>query len=132
MSTASKPMTYDGLSDLLNDARLQNERSGITGMLLYQQDTFLQMLEGEEDDVRALYMKLLQDKRHKGLRIVLEGQTDKRIFDNWSMGFVNMDKAGEYPEYEQYIESQLTLDAFMDGKHDAYQFIRGFSQLSRK
>ena len=132
MSTASRPMTYDDLSDLLNDARLHNKRSGITGMLLYQQDTFMQMLEGEEDNVRSLYAKLLQDKRHKALHIVHEGHTDRRIFDDWSMGFVNMDKAGEYPEYEKYIESQLVLDAFKDGEQDVYQLIRGFSQLSRK
>jgi len=31
MSAASKPMTYDALSDLLDEARMQNERRGITG-----------------------------------------------------------------------------------------------------
>jgi len=130
MSTASKPMTYDALTDLLSDARLHNVHNGITGMLLYQQDTFMQMLEGEEGDVRSLYARISQDKRHKGLHIVHEGHTDKRIFDDWSMGFVNMDKAGEYPEYAQYIESQLVLDAFKDGRQDVYQFLKGFSQLS--
>jgi hypothetical protein len=132
MSTASKPMAYDGLSSLLSEARLQNQRRGITGMLLYQQDTFMQMLEGEEDNVRSLYAKLLQDKRHKALHIVHEGHTDRRVFDDWSMGFVNMDKAGEYPEYQQYIDSQLVLDVFKDGSQDVYQFLKGFSQLSRK
>lgn len=125
-------MTYDGLSDLLSDACAQNARRGITGMLLYQQDTFMQMLEGEEENVRSLYAKLLHDKRHKALHIVHEGHADKRVFHDWSMGFVNMDKAGEYPEYEQYIDSQLVLDAFRDGSQDVYKFLRGFSQLALK
>ena len=132
MSTASRPMNYEGLSDLLKEARTENARQGITGMLLHQQDTFLQILEGEEENVRALYEKLRKDPRHSGLHIVRQGHSDRRIFEDWSMGFVNMDRAGEYPDYEQYIDKQLTLDAFREGGPDVLKYLICFNQLSQK
>ena len=132
MSTASRPMTYEELSDLLKEARAENVRRGITGMLLHQHDTFMQILEGEEQDVQALYEKLRKDPRHNGLHIVRQGKSDRRLFADWSMGFVNMDRAGEYPEYDQYIDKQLTLDTFRQGGPDVLKYLICFNQLSQE
>ena len=64
------------------------------------------------EDVRARYDRFLQDRRHTGLHVEPEGSAEKQIFDDCSMSFANMDRAGEYPEYDEYVDNQLALDAF--------------------
>ncbi len=48
VSTAVVPMRDKDLVELLHSCRLQNGRSNITGMLLYKDGHFMQVLEGEE------------------------------------------------------------------------------------
>lgn len=86
VSHAHTDMTLESLSTLLVKARVANEARMITGALLYQDRVFFQLLEGPEDDVRALYAKIEQDPRHFGCQILLDYPTNERLFPDWSMG----------------------------------------------
>ena len=130
ISTAVKPMNYDDFSALLQQCRDSNNKRGITGMLLYQNGTFMQMIEGEKQVVLDLYDKILKDDRHTGVHTVLTGDIKARNFEDWSMGFFNMDKAGEFPQYSDYINENLALRSFEPGSQDAYEFMMMFSNLN--
>ena len=130
ISTAVKPMNYDDFSALLQQCRDSNNKRGITGMLLYQNGTFMQMIEGEKQVVLELYDKILKDDRHTGVHTVLTGDIEARNFEDWSMGFFNMDKAGEFPQYSEYINENLALRSFEPGSQDAYEFMMMFSNLN--
>jgi hypothetical protein len=86
MSQAHRSMPLEALSSLLVKARAANEARLITGALLYQDQVFFQLLEGPEEEVRALYSKIKQDPRHFGCQILLDYQTNERLFPDWSMG----------------------------------------------
>ncbi len=60
VSTAVKPMIGDELVSLLEQSRARNKRHRITGMLLYSDGHFMQVLEGEEASV----MKIFEDISH--------------------------------------------------------------------
>jgi hypothetical protein len=75
---------------LLIQSRERNKDLGITGMLLYFNDTFIQLIEGGEEQVKLLYKDICNDVRHKNVITLKEGQADKRNFDNWSMGFKSL------------------------------------------
>jgi len=55
VSLASEEMTTQQLDALLTCCRLRNEKSQVTGVLVYHQREFLQLLEGEADAVNALF-----------------------------------------------------------------------------
>lgn len=129
MSSAVKPMNYDELSTLLKQCRENNPNQGVTGMLIYQKGTFLQMLEGEKQVVMDLYDKISNDERHTGVHLVLSGDIEQRNFKDWSMGFFNMDKAGEFPKYSDYIDKNLAIGSFETDSLDAYNFMVMFSKL---
>jgi Sensors of blue-light using FAD len=61
-----KPFSTEELTDLLRKSRDNNAALGITGMLLYKDGNFMQVLEGDEERVRALATKVSQDRRHRG------------------------------------------------------------------
>jgi len=129
LSTTKKPMNYDELSALLQQCRENNLKLGVTGMLLYQNETFMQMLEGEKQVVLDLYDEIKKDERHTGFHTVLEGDIGERNFEDWSMGFFNMDKAGEFPKYSEFIKENLALRSFEADFQDAYKFMLLFNKI---
>ncbi len=86
-SYAIDPFDEGSLIDLLKEARENNRLVGITGMLLYVNGKFMQVLEGNRQTVRDLYSQIINDPRHKRVTTLLEGESPTRIFDRWSMGF---------------------------------------------
>jgi Sensors of blue-light using FAD len=110
-SKAAYPFDDQALAELLAKVRPFNTEYNITGILLYGYGSFLQMLEGDDDVVRSLYyLKIARDPRHTNLKVLKEGYSSTRLFQQWAMafrplepnlfthisGFVNPDQESEY------------------------------------
>ena len=87
ISHAVHPFTQVELEQLLTSARRNNKRLGITGMLLYLNEKFIQVLEGERQAIEKVMAIIELDPRHKKLSVLLEGESSERIFKTWTMGF---------------------------------------------
>lgn len=92
ISTAVSLMTDVELKEILTVSRRNNEKAGVTGMLLYCEGTFIQLLEGDEENVHEIYSSIQQDTRHKNLIKLVVGEDETRNFADWSMGFATTDK----------------------------------------
>lgn len=86
-SHAVKPLNEPELIALLKEARDTNKKHGITGMLLYIQGKFLQVLEGNKPVVKKLFNSIAKDPRHHRVAVIMEGEYTERIFKDWTMGF---------------------------------------------
>ncbi|MBF9239299.1 BLUF domain-containing protein [Hymenobacter sp. BT683] len=86
-SLATQPFTETQLEDLLASARPFNAANQLTGLLLYSEGRFVQVLEGPEAAVRALYARIQQDPRHNHVVTVSEGPGPGRRFGEWGMAF---------------------------------------------
>ncbi|GJM28956.1 MAG: hypothetical protein DHS20C17_15910 [Cyclobacteriaceae bacterium] len=91
VSSAVKPFTPRGLKKLLIHCRDNNIENGVTGILLYLEGKFVQILEGKREVVKDLYEKIKRDRRHKEVSRILEGPMVSRNFPNFSMGFFTVD-----------------------------------------
>jgi len=80
-------MTERELLAILEASRRHNTRNNITGMLLFGDGAFLQVLEGDPITVEATYRRIEADPRHHGIIIVEDTQIDERDFGPWSMAF---------------------------------------------
>jgi hypothetical protein len=87
ISTATQPMTTEQLIALLQQSFKNNIASGVTGMMLYGNATFLQSLEGEETVVDALYEKISKDERHGGIVFLHRKTIERRQYADWTMAF---------------------------------------------
>ncbi|NNJ91228.1 MAG: BLUF domain-containing protein [Gammaproteobacteria bacterium] len=87
VSSAVWLLSEKELIDLLNKARARNISRNVTGMLLYAGGKFLQVLEGNSQDVEETYALIQKDIRHAGLQILNKETISERNFPNWSMGF---------------------------------------------
>lgn len=86
-SIASRGLTEVDISDILTTARRFNATNKITGCLLFHNDTFVQLLEGEELVVKDLYAKIKKDPRHQIVTFLAEDNNDQRVFSNFDMAY---------------------------------------------
>ena len=91
-SAQTRQLNSDELQDILTTARKRNPALKVTGMLLYQGGSFLQVLEGPRKNVETLFNKIEPDKRHKKVVKVTTFYTAERLFSDWSMGFADVTK----------------------------------------
>lgn len=91
-SIASPSLNRKDISDILEVSQQNNSKNNITGCMLYHNDAFIQILEGDQKTVEALYFKIEQDSRHYNARLVYSDNKEERLFKNWSMAFLDLDK----------------------------------------
>ena len=110
VSLATRDMAQAELLALLDASRARNEAHGITGLLMYHRQEFLQLLEGERDEVEALFNTIHDDARHQQVYTLWEGPVTARSFDRWAMGFVAPDEAALRfrPGYEGVLNGSLS------------------------
>ncbi|MFC2995710.1 BLUF domain-containing protein [Acinetobacter sichuanensis] len=77
------------LSDILVTARNFNAENSIFGVLYYADGSFFQCLEGQVEDVLALFQKIQQDKRHHQVQQFAIKEISEITFKQWSMKYVN-------------------------------------------
>jgi hypothetical protein len=75
------------LLHLLAQARSRNAANGVTGMLVYSSRSFLQLFEGDDRGVEAIWDRIRLDDRHTDLRVLHDGPVEHRSFSDWTMGF---------------------------------------------
>jgi Sensors of blue-light using FAD len=78
---------------LLSQAERLNRANGITGCLAFDDDYFVQILEGEPRDVDATILRIRRDRRHKEMGILLTRPIRTRAFADWSMTGFELDSS---------------------------------------
>ncbi|MEZ4279061.1 MAG: BLUF domain-containing protein [Myxococcota bacterium] len=86
-SAAAQSFETEELTALLAAARRHNEAQGLTGMLLYAEGSFFQVLEGPAEAVDALYHRIELDPRHVLMTKLIREEIKERSFEDWTMGF---------------------------------------------
>ena len=81
------PFSAETLRILVEQSRVRNAQHGITAVLLHQHGTFLHGLEGEAEEVRALFNKVSADPRHHDVQPLVQIEVGQRLFAGQSMGF---------------------------------------------
>ena len=89
-SRPAAPLTTAVVDVILAQSRAHNARLGITGILCYNRETFLQVLEGGRDEVCELYNTIVRDDRHAQVRILSFEEISERRFGHWTMGHVDV------------------------------------------
>jgi hypothetical protein len=127
ISYAGHPFSDLELIDLLQKARDNNTRAQVTGILLYAQRRFIQVLEGSETAVRGLFERIAEDPRHRKVTVVLEGTHQHRMFETWSMGFKSLTDF-HFKEMSGFtgVEHLLQHQQVTDDSHPVLIFLQLF------
>lgn len=89
-SRAAEALTPEIVDSILAASRKGNPALGITGLLCYSGDIFMQVLEGGRDAVSQLYNTISHDSRHRDVVLLDYEEITERRFAGWTMGQVNL------------------------------------------
>ena len=89
-SRATETVRPETLNAILKKSTQNNPVSGVTGVLCFSGEIFLQVLEGGRLPVSKLYNRIAQDPRHSDVALLSYEEIEERSFAGWSMGQVNM------------------------------------------
>jgi hypothetical protein len=124
ISTSVELMTDEELTEILNEARENNSAKDVTGVLLYSEGTFIQVLEGEPEAIEQIFARIYLDRRHKNIIKLIDKPLEERNFAEWAMGFTTPD-AEKVRELEGYLKS--TSDILNNDKnHSALTILKTF------
>jgi hypothetical protein len=87
VSTAAELYSNQALDKILESSVKHNARQAITGMLLYYEGSFMQVLEGEVSAIDETYLRICNDHRHYDLSVLSREAIINREFPKWSMGY---------------------------------------------
>lgn len=113
VSTCCDRLCFDHIKEILDISKENNKTLGITGILIYCNKHFFQILEGDKESVESLFSKISIDPRHDNV-IKLQGTfVESRQFDQWNMCFKSYNKELRLldnfntEEFYGYIKSRL-------------------------
>jgi len=102
LSNPVTPFTDADFDDIEIKSILANNARDVTGLLIMNENRILQILEGREDAVGALYAKIEADSRHTVTKMVSAVEDEERMLLTWSM--VVRRVTGTPPDIlEQYV-----------------------------
>jgi hypothetical protein len=103
---------------LLEGIRNANATRDVTGMLLYVDGSFFQVLEGEAVIVDALFEKIKRDPRHGSVTLIIKEPILARSFGEWTMGFATLDaaEAGDLMGANDFFDGASCLIKMTSGR----------------
>jgi Sensors of blue-light using FAD len=87
VSTCADGLQLNDVLNIVKTAQSHNQEGGISGMLCWSGEFFLQCLEGERGVVSKCFTKICADARHHSVEIIISAPTAVRWFNTWGMGF---------------------------------------------
>ncbi len=112
-STAVRLFRSEELDSLLAQSRKRNAEREISGLLVYHDGGFIQVLEGLESNVRGVFASILRDPRHHSVVTVLQQPITEREFAAWHMAFRHVRDAKDLPDgFSDFLNPNWRDDAF--------------------
>lgn len=127
-SKAAEDICYSDLQAILQVSRTQNLEREITGILIFRDGLFLQLLEGKKTQVKEVLGKIVQDSRHSHLKVLCESSADRRLFKNWPMAYMD----GDIDEENQDVLQTVFSDVFLSQAADAKNLIEELVKISKE
>jgi len=129
-------MDRESMDALLLNARINNERHNITGLLLFHAGAFLQVLEGDRRTISNLFeKKLVRDSRHKSVTLFHDEKIEQRQFTQWHLAYSDLNDPGaSIPEaYRDLLKQRRSLFELTNNSQQALELVRQIhrSVLSR-
>ena len=113
------PITTHVTASLLENSRLSNNKSEITGVLCQGSGIYMQVLEGERTAVNALYSRIITDIRHHQVELLSFEEVGQRRYGQWSMALVQLSIDDPmvqlaHPEFDPYSASSKDAMRMID------------------
>lgn len=107
VSSAKNNISEKEVEEILDSAEEYNNTGDITGLLLFSEGNFFQVIEGEEKKVRELFENIKNDERHTNIIKLFEKPIHKPAFDGYRSDYVTENtkfNSAKLRDYHRHVE----------------------------
>ena len=104
----SAGLDKNDIDRILETSERNNSGVSVTGMLLFDAGSFLQLLEGSRAHVTETFCRISSDPRHKNIELISANTVPSRMFGDWSMNYISI--TGEAGRLLQKYQVDKTFD----------------------
>jgi len=118
VSNRKQICTEKEIDKILDSCKKNNPPLDITGVLLYSEAKFIQLVEGEAKVIMGLYDRIKTDQRHSSPILISYGPIKEKSFPSWHMGIKNISK--NEVDFKTDITSvdKVIFSNILNGKED--------------
>lgn len=132
ISRAVPNLGDEEVEQILAESRARNQRLGITGLLLFAGNSFIQALEGSREAVETVFASIEKGGRHSWVTVLVREQIDHRSFPAWSMGFQWYATGSAQSESGFELSDAAVLERLSSAALDVKDMLLGFLDMTSK
>ncbi len=126
ISSTQQSMSQQEIQNILTASRRNNERNDITGVLLYAECGFIQVLEGRKHHIDQTYRKILCDPRHNNILVLYREAVNERSFPQWVMACQEIKNSEDYDGLFTLNQKSLSQLDLKNARRDVYSLLQSF------
>lgn len=117
MSTPSEEMSEDNLLSVVGESQKYNIEHEISGFLVSDNKTVVQLLEGSKKEVTSLFEKIKSDIRHHDVKVQYQKASETRTMPFLGMGlcFINSNVNRNHDFYYTRVQAR-EFSGLIDGE----------------
>lgn len=126
-ASTERKLGIEEVKKFVNGCRPANESIDVTGMLIFIDGAFFQVLEGDRPVIEALFEKISMDKRHRRVTKLVAEPIPEREFSEWSMGLSHLSSSeiAKIPGLKSFFANGNSLLEMEEGR--AKELLSAFS-----
>lgn len=106
VSTAMPELNEAQIAELLSQTVANNTANNFTGILIYSEGNFFQVLEGEKEGITRLFAKIKQDSRHYNLIKIFERETENSTFTKYGSSFTVISNSSQIRDLYRFLNRE--------------------------
>lgn len=110
VSSATKDLKESEIKTILEQSVAWNNRHGLTGILLFSEGNFFQVLEGEESVIKDLFESIKKDPRHHNVLQIFGKEIHREAYDGYKADFISSKTHYDPKQIECYMKQMEVLD----------------------
>ena len=132
VSFSNEELSEKDLETLLQEIRSKNEQQQVTGLLLYNDGSFIQVIEGSQQTIRDLFNRIRGDERHTNVVKLLEEPIKTRALSDWSMGFrkINSEQSSAIPGFSNFMHEQNPVKTIQGSTRQVVYLLNSFRKYT--
>lgn len=132
VSTAAHELDDKEIRKILDSSIRHNTPQEVTGLLLYFDGSFMQVLEGEKVAVDETMSRIERDPLHYAITVLTDLKVPHREFGKWSMGFrgIKAPDAATWPAYAPFFEHGFNAGRIEATPGLALEILRNFAKVT--
>lgn len=110
VSTATPDLEESEIKNVLSNSKSWNNEHDITGLLLFSEGNFFQIIEGEKSLIHELFENIQSDKRHRNIMQIFGKDIHKEAYDGYESDFVSEEADYDPEKFQHYLDQIKVLD----------------------